>query len=113
MIEKRADAQTQGAQARHARVRRRRRCRLHGAKPLVRTARALDIANPVGLPESFTLVIEADHFMRHCHAVWSSEQRIGVAFDCHSWKARVLRQRFETLWYHLIREKAASTILLR
>jgi hypothetical protein len=41
----------------------------------------IDIANPVGLPQSFTLVIEADQFMRRCHAVWSSEQRIGVAFD--------------------------------
>ena len=41
----------------------------------------IDIASPVGLPESFTLVIEADHFMRHCHAVWSSERRIGIAFD--------------------------------
>jgi PilZ domain len=41
----------------------------------------VDIANPVGLPEAFTLVIETDHFVRHCHAVWSSERRIGVAFD--------------------------------
>jgi PilZ domain len=41
----------------------------------------LDIANPVGLPDSFTLVIEADRFRRHCHAVWSSDKRIGVAFD--------------------------------
>jgi len=41
----------------------------------------IDVANPVGVPEAFTLVIEADQFMRHCHAVWSSEQRIGVAFD--------------------------------
>jgi hypothetical protein len=41
----------------------------------------IDIANPVGVPEAFTLVIEADQFMRHCRAVWSSEQRIGVAFD--------------------------------
>jgi hypothetical protein len=41
----------------------------------------IDIANPVGLPESFTLVIEADQFMRHCHAVWSNERRIGIAFD--------------------------------
>jgi len=29
----------------------------------------------------FTLVIVVDHFMRHCHAVWSSERQIGVAFD--------------------------------
>jgi hypothetical protein len=41
----------------------------------------VDIVNPVGLPESFTLVIEADQFMRRCRAVWSDQQRIGVAFD--------------------------------
>jgi hypothetical protein len=41
----------------------------------------LDIVNPVGLPPSFTLVIVADHFLRECHAVWSREQKIGVAFD--------------------------------
>jgi PilZ domain len=41
----------------------------------------LDIANPIGLPQSFTLVIQIDQFMRRCHAVWGSEQRIGVAFD--------------------------------
>ena len=41
----------------------------------------LDVANPIGVPPSFTLVIAADQFMRRCHAVWSSEQRIGVAFD--------------------------------
>jgi hypothetical protein len=41
----------------------------------------VDISNPVGLPEAFTLVIETDHFMRRCHAVWSSEKRVGVAFD--------------------------------
>jgi hypothetical protein len=41
----------------------------------------LDIANPIDLPQSFTLVIQTDQFMRRCHAVWSSDQRIGVAFD--------------------------------
>ena len=41
----------------------------------------LDVASPIGLPESFTLVIEADHFLRRCHPVWSSQRRIGVAFD--------------------------------
>ena len=41
----------------------------------------IDLASPVGVPESFTLVIEADQFMRRCHAVWSSEQRMCVAFD--------------------------------
>lgn len=41
----------------------------------------VDLASPVGLPEAFTLVIETDRFVRRCRAVWSSEQRIGVAFD--------------------------------
>jgi PilZ domain-containing protein len=41
----------------------------------------VDIANPVGVPPTFTLVIEADQFMRRCRAVWSNDNRIGVAFD--------------------------------
>jgi hypothetical protein len=41
----------------------------------------VEIANPVGLPASFTLVIAADQFLRDCHAVWSSDRRVGVAFD--------------------------------
>ena len=45
------------------------------------TGARIEIANPVGLPDQFTLVIAADHFMRHCHAVWSADRRIGIAFD--------------------------------
>ena len=41
----------------------------------------LEIASPVGLPKSFTLVIASDHFKRPCHAVWSSNHLIGVTFD--------------------------------
>ncbi len=41
----------------------------------------VDIANPMGLPETFTLMIESDHFMRRCHAVWANDRRMGVAFD--------------------------------
>jgi hypothetical protein len=41
----------------------------------------IEIASPVGLPESFTLLIAADAFKRRCHAVWSADRRIGVAFD--------------------------------
>ncbi len=41
----------------------------------------LDVANPFGLPQSFTLVIQADQFRRPCHPVWCSDTRIGVAFD--------------------------------
>jgi hypothetical protein len=41
----------------------------------------LDVASPVGLPSEFTLVIEADRFLRRCRQVWSIDQRIGIAFD--------------------------------
>lgn len=42
---------------------------------------ALDVANPVRLPPSFTLVIETDQFIRRCRPVWCRDRRIGVAFD--------------------------------
>ncbi len=42
---------------------------------------ALELASSVDLPPSFMLVIEADQFVRRCHPVWSSNKRIGVAFD--------------------------------
>jgi hypothetical protein len=45
----------------------------HGAR--------LDVASPIGLPDNFTLVIEVDHFKRHCHAIWSHDKRLGVVFD--------------------------------
>jgi len=41
----------------------------------------VDIVNPTMLPQSFTLVIKADHFLRRCHPVWSRDLRIGLAFD--------------------------------
>jgi hypothetical protein len=41
----------------------------------------IEITSPLGLPASFTLVIAADRFLRPCHAVWSADRRIGVAFD--------------------------------
>jgi hypothetical protein len=45
------------------------------------TGARVEVVTPVGLPESFTLVIPADKFTRRCHAVWSHDKRIGVAFD--------------------------------
>jgi len=41
----------------------------------------VDIANPTGLPPSFTLVVATEHLMRQCHAVWSNDHRVGVAFE--------------------------------
>jgi hypothetical protein len=42
---------------------------------------ALEVANSIGLPPSFVLVIEADQFIRRCRPVWRSDKRMGVAFD--------------------------------
>jgi PilZ domain len=41
----------------------------------------LDVTNPAGLPAQFTLHIDSDHFIRHCHPVWRYDNQIGVAFD--------------------------------
>ena len=41
----------------------------------------IEIASPIGLPPSFTLVIKADQILRRCHSVWSREKQVGVAFD--------------------------------
>lgn len=42
---------------------------------------AVDLASHVSLPSSFMLVIEKDQFIRRCHAIWSNDRRIGLAFD--------------------------------
>ncbi len=41
----------------------------------------VDVTNPVPLPKSFMLLIEADQFQRLCHPVWRHDTHIGVAFD--------------------------------
>ena len=41
----------------------------------------LEVATPYGLHGCFTLVIPSDHFMRDCRAIWSIEERVGVAFE--------------------------------
>ena len=42
---------------------------------------ALDLAGSVSLPPSFMLLIESNQLLRRCRPVWSSDKRIGVAFD--------------------------------
>ena len=41
---------------------------------------AIDLENPVTLPQSFTLSISRDNIVRNCRTVWRSERRIGLAF---------------------------------
>jgi PilZ domain len=42
---------------------------------------ALDVSNPVGIPEDFTLAFRADGLRMFCHVNWRSGKRIGVSFD--------------------------------
>lgn len=42
---------------------------------------ALDVASVVGIPRSFQLAIEADHFLRPCRLVWNNDRRLGVMFE--------------------------------
>ena len=41
---------------------------------------AIDLENPVILPQSFTLSISRDNFVRNCRTVWRNDKRIGLAF---------------------------------
>jgi hypothetical protein len=48
---------------------------------LSNTGAQIDVARPVGFPTHFTLSIESNRLNRRCRPVWSSQQRIGVAFE--------------------------------
>ncbi len=41
----------------------------------------LDVASPLGIPDTFTLAIDSDHVTRSCHVIWRTGKRIGVTFD--------------------------------
>jgi hypothetical protein len=48
---------------------------------LSQTGACLEVISPVGIPEHFVLMIEADQFSRSCKIMWRKETRIGVTFD--------------------------------
>lgn len=41
----------------------------------------LDVVSQVGIPDQFVLVIDSDRLTRHCHVIWRTATRLGVAFD--------------------------------
>ena len=43
----------------------------------------LEVESPVGIPDDFTLSIEADHVLRQCRVIWRTNHRIGVRFSPH------------------------------
>jgi hypothetical protein len=40
----------------------------------------LEVASTIGIPDDFTLVIDADHLKLPCHVIWRQPNRIGVRF---------------------------------
>jgi hypothetical protein len=42
---------------------------------------ALDVTSPVGIPDRFVLVVDADQSKLPCRIVWRKEKRIGVRFE--------------------------------
>ncbi|MBR0810064.1 MULTISPECIES: PilZ domain-containing protein [Bradyrhizobium] len=44
------------------------------------TGAALDVTSPVGIPDHFTLFLQADGTHRSCTVAWRKEKRIGVRF---------------------------------
>jgi PilZ domain len=44
------------------------------------TGAALEVASPLGIPDTFNLPISGDHSTRHCQVAWRKDKRIGVAF---------------------------------
>jgi len=45
------------------------------------TGAALEVASPVGIPDTFTLMISGDEAGHPCRVAWRRENRIGVAFQ--------------------------------
>ncbi|MEK9284263.1 MULTISPECIES: PilZ domain-containing protein [unclassified Bradyrhizobium] len=41
---------------------------------------AIDLDGFVTLPQSFTLSIARDNFVRNCRPVWRNDTRVGIAF---------------------------------
>lgn len=41
---------------------------------------AIDLETPVTLPQTFTLSISRDNFVRNCRPVWRNDGRVGLAF---------------------------------
>jgi hypothetical protein len=44
------------------------------------TGAALEVGNPIGIPDKFTLLIKPEITKRKCQVVWRSATKIGVQF---------------------------------
>jgi hypothetical protein len=53
-------------------------CRVRNLSPI---GACLEVASQVGIPDDFVLLIDTDHFQQHCHVIWRTATRMGVAFQ--------------------------------
>ncbi len=53
-------------------------CRVRNLSPI---GACLEVASQLGIPDDFVLVIDADHLKQHCHVIWRTATRLGVAFQ--------------------------------
>jgi hypothetical protein len=47
---------------------------------LSETGACLEVESPLGIPDTFDLLITGEHVMHHCHIAWRSHHRLGIAF---------------------------------
>jgi len=52
-------------------------CRVRNLSP---AGACLEVASPLGIPDQFVLVVEADHLRQPCHVIWRRATRMGVVF---------------------------------
>jgi hypothetical protein len=45
------------------------------------TGAALEVASPLGIPQTFNLLISGERITYQCEVRWRKENRIGVAFS--------------------------------
>jgi hypothetical protein len=50
-------------------------------RDLSTTGAALEVANQIGIPAKFTLVMPDDGLHLPCHVVWRKQFRLGVTFE--------------------------------
>ena len=56
-------------------------CRVRNLSPV---GACLEVANQMGIPDDFVLLIESDHVKQTCHVIWRTATRMGVEFQAAS-----------------------------
>jgi hypothetical protein len=44
------------------------------------TGACIEVESPLGIPESFDLMIKGDQLIHHCKVMWRTMHRVGVSF---------------------------------